>query len=102
MGVTPMATIETDLKEIFTKLDQRLDRMETSLNDLKVSQAEIRGDIKALDEKLTGQIKTLDEKATGISKRLENQEFTNRGILVAVIIALIGGAAKFFGVFPNP
>ncbi len=97
-----MATIETDLKEIFTKLDQRLDRMETSLNDLKVSQAEIRGDIKALDEKLTGQIKTLDEKATGISKRLENQEFTNRGILVAVIIALIGGAAKFFGVFPNP
>lgn len=86
-----MATIETDLKEIFTKLDQRLDRMEISLNELKVSQAEIRGDIKALDEKVNG-----------IGKRLENQEFTNRGILVAVVIALIGGAAKFFGVFPNP
>jgi hypothetical protein len=89
-GLT-MATIETDLKEIFTKLDQRLDRMEISLNELKVSQAEIRGDIKALDEKVNG-----------IGKRLENQEFTNRGILVAVVIALIGGAAKFFGVFPNP
>ena len=86
-----MATIETDLKEIFTKLDQRLDRMEISLNELKVSQAEIRGDIKALDEKVNG-----------IGKRLENQEFTNRGILVAVVIALIGGAAKFLGVFPNP
>lgn len=86
-----MATIETDLKEIFTKLDQRLDRMEISLNELKVSQAEIRGDIKALDEKVNG-----------IGKRLENQEFTNRGILVAVVIALIGGAAKFFGIFPNP
>jgi hypothetical protein len=65
--------------------------METSLNELKVSQAEIRGDIKALDEKVTG-----------LGKRIENQEFTNRGILVAVIIALIGGAAKLFGVFPNP
>jgi len=86
-----MATIETDLKEIFTKLDQRLDRIEISLNELKVSQAEIRGDIKALDEKVNG-----------IGKRLENQEFTNRGILVAVVIALIGGAAKFLGVFPNP
>jgi peptidoglycan hydrolase CwlO-like protein len=86
-----MATIETDLKEVFAKLDQRLDRMETSLNELKVSQAEIRGDIKALDEKVTG-----------LGKRIENQEFTNRGILVAVIIALIGGAAKLFGVFPNP
>jgi peptidoglycan hydrolase CwlO-like protein len=86
-----MATIETDLKEVFAKLDQRLDRMEISLNELKVSQAEIRGDIKALDEKVTG-----------LGKRIENQEFTNRGILVAVIIALIGGAAKLFGVFPNP
>lgn len=93
-----MTTIETDLKEIFTKLDQRFDRleqrlerMEGDLNDLKVSQVEIKGDIKALDERVNG-----------IGKRLENQEFTNRGILTAVIIALIGGAAKFFGIFPNP
>ncbi|MFN9174385.1 MAG: hypothetical protein ACK58N_07695 [Synechocystis sp.] len=93
-----MPMIETDLKEIFTKLDQRfdrvaqrLDRREGHLNELKVSPAELKGDIKALDEKVTGR-----------GKRIENQEFTNRGILVAVIIALIGGAAKLFGVFPNP
>ena len=97
-----MATIETDLKEIFGKLDQRLDRMEDSLNRLQVSQAEIKGEIKAVDEKVSGQIKALDEKVSGIGKRLENQEFTNRSILVAVVIALIGGAAKFFGIFPNP
>lgn len=93
-----MPMIETDFKEIFTKLDQRFDRleqrldhMEGNLNEFKVSQAEIKGDIKALDEKVTG-----------LGKRIENQEFTNRGSLVAVIIALIGGAAKLFGVFPNP
>ena len=95
-----MPTIETDLKEIFAKFDQRLDRMEDSLNRLHVSQAEIKGDIKAIDEKLSGQIKTLDEKVTGIGKRLENQEFINRGVLVAVIVALLGGAGKFFGIFP--
>ncbi len=93
-----MATIETDLKEIFAKFDQRfdrleqrLDRMEENLSDLKVSQAEIRVDIKALDEKVSG-----------IGKRLENQEFLNRGIATALIVALIAGAAKFFGIFPNP
>ena len=93
-----MATIETDLKEIFAKFDQRfdrleqrLDRMDENLSDLKVSQAEIRGDIKALDEKVSG-----------IGKRLENQEFLNRGIATALIVALIAWAAKFFGIFPNP
>ncbi len=91
-------TIETDLKEIFAKFDQRFDRleqrlerMEGSINDLKVSQAEIKGNIKALDEKVNG-----------IGKRLENQEFLNRGIATALIVALIAGTAKFFGIFPNP
>jgi hypothetical protein len=53
-----------------------------------------------MDEKLSGEIKTLDEKVGGIDKRLENQEFINRGVLVALIVALIGGAAKLFGAFP--
>lgn len=74
-----MHSIEADLKEIigdlkqeFTKVNQRLDKIESSLTDLKVSQAEIKGDIKALDEKVNG-----------IGKRLENQEFLNRGIATA-------------------
>ncbi|MFM6076693.1 MAG: hypothetical protein ACKPB9_34785, partial [Dolichospermum sp.] len=46
------------------------------------------GEIKTLDEKLSGEIKTLEEKVIGIDKRLDNQEFINRGVLVAVIIAL--------------
>ena len=43
----------------------------------------------------------LDEQVSGIDKRLDNQEFLNRGILVAVIVALIGGAAKLFGWLPT-
>ena len=85
-----LASIQKDLKEI-----------RHDLTDIKVSQAEIRGEVKALDERLSGQIKTLDEKVTGIGKRLENQEFVNRGILTALIVALIAGAAKFLGFMPN-
>lgn len=119
-----MATVETDLAKILERIDGKLDRIETDLSDLKVSQVEIKGEIKTMDEKLSGQITsldeklsgqiksvdeklsgqitTLDEKVSGFGKRLENQEFTNRGILTALIIAIIAGAAKFFGIFPNP
>jgi hypothetical protein len=51
-------------------------------------------------ERLTGQIKTLDEKVSGIGKRVENQEFLNSGVLTALIVALIAGAAKIFGWLP--
>ncbi|AGF53478.1 unknown protein (plasmid) [Synechocystis sp. PCC 6803] len=130
-----MPTVETDLAQILERIDGKLDRIEKDISDIKVSQAEVKGEIRTLDERLSGQIKatdeklsgqikttdeklsgqiktlderlsgeisTLDEKVTGIGKRLENQEFTSRGILTALIIALIAGAAKFFGIFPNP
>ncbi|MFM7191879.1 MAG: DUF4164 domain-containing protein [Microcystaceae cyanobacterium] len=86
----PPTIIETKLEDVLTKIDNRLERIENELINLKVSQTEIRGDIK-----------TLDEKVTGLGKRLENQEFVNRGILTALIVALIAGAAKFLGLMPN-
>ena len=55
-----------------------------------------------LDERLSGQINLLDEKVSGLGKRLENQEFTNRGILIGLIVVVLGGAAKFFGFLPKP
>jgi len=87
-----MATpIETDLKDILTKIDNRLDRMENDLTEIKINQSETRGEIKVLDEKITG-----------IGKRLENQEFIGRSIFVGVILALLAGAVKLFGFPPNP
>ena len=83
--------IETDLKDILTKIDNRLDRMENDLTEIKINQSETRGEIKVLDEKITG-----------IGKRLENQEFIRRSIFVGVILALLAGAVKLFGFPPNP
>ena len=62
-------TIETDLKEIldkldqkmdrqfekvdrqFEKIDQKMDRMQSDITNLQLGQARIEGDIKALDNK---------------------------------------------------
>ena len=87
----PPTTIEIKLEDILASIQKDLKEIREDLTDIKVSQAEIRGEIK-----------TLDEKVTGLGKRLENQEFVNRGILMALVIALIAGTAKFLGLIPNP
>ncbi|NJK48981.1 hypothetical protein HC931_13085 [Candidatus Gracilibacteria bacterium] len=110
-------TIESDLKEILTRLEQKIDNVQKDVSDLKLSttkmeveikgeiktlEASLRGEIKALESSLRGEIKTLDEKVTGFGKRLENQEFVSRGILVSLVIAILGGLAKLFGFIGNP
>jgi DUF917 family protein len=89
--------IETDLAEILKeiRLDQK--KMLEEINHIKVGQVTIEGQIKAVDEKLSGQIKAVDTKVEQIDKRVGNQEFTNRGVLVGLILVILGGAAKLFG-----
>jgi len=80
-----MATVtDTDLKEI-----------KDLIIDLKINQVR-------MEERLSGQINLLDEKVSGLDKRIENQEFTSRGILIGLIVVVLGGAAKVFGFLPNP
>ena len=79
-----MPVIEVDLKEVLAKMEQRLERIEQILIELKV-----------------GQVR-LEEKVDGLSKRLENQEFISRGIIIALIVTILGGFAKLFGLIGNP
>lgn len=83
--------VESDLKEILTRIGNKLDKLSEDVTDIKVSLAEVKGDIK-----------TLDTKIDGLEKRVGNQEFTNRGVLVGLILVILGGAAKFFGIMGNP
>jgi ABC-type phosphate transport system auxiliary subunit len=82
-------TIEVELKDIFIKIDQRLERMEQGLNELKLSVSELKGDIK-----------TLDVKVDGLSTRVSNQELLLRTIVGGLILIVLGGAAKMFWNFP--
>ena len=87
-----MATIiESDLKDVLNNIQGELKEIRKDLTDIKVSQAEVRGEIRALDEKVSG-----------LGKRLENQEFVSRDILTALVLSLIAGGAKLFGVIPSP
>jgi phage host-nuclease inhibitor protein Gam len=102
----PNPTVEIKLEDVLVSIQKDLKEIRDDLTDLKVNQArmeeKLSGQIQTLDQKLSGQNKALDEKVTGLSKRLENQEFVNRGILTALVVTLIAGAAKYFGFMPNP
>jgi hypothetical protein len=52
--------------------------------------------------KLSGEIKALDVKVEQLDKRIGNSELTNRGVLIGLIVVILGGAAKFFGLVGNP
>lgn len=93
---TDIASVLLKLDGRFDKLEQKLDKLSTDVTDLKVGQAEIRGDIKTLDERLSGQIKALDTKVDQMDKRVGNQEFLNRTVVGAVIVALVVGLVKLF------
>ena len=73
------------------RIDERFDKVEDRLTKLEIGQADLKGDTKVLDEKIEG-----------LTVRVAYQEFTNRGILIALVVAVLGGAAKLFGFFPNP
>jgi chromosome segregation ATPase len=84
-------SLEKRMDERFDKVDERFDKVEDRLTKLEIGQADLKGDIKVLDEKVEG-----------LTVRVAYQEFTNRGILIALVVAVLGGAAKLFGFFPNP
>ncbi|ARI83160.1 DUF4164 domain-containing protein [Microcystis sp. LEGE 00066] len=88
-------SLEKRIDERFDKVDERFDKIEERLTKVEIGQVELKGEIKALDERLTTEIK-------GLTARVAYQEFTNRGILIALIVVILGGAAKLFGFFPNP
>ncbi|MEL4893989.1 hypothetical protein [Crocosphaera sp. Alani8] len=77
-------TVTYDLTDILKRIENKLDTMQKDLTDLKVGQAR------------------LEEKVDGLGKRLDYQEFINRGVIIGLIVALLGGLAKMFGWIGNP
>ncbi|ACK74171.1 hypothetical protein PCC7424_5612 (plasmid) [Gloeothece citriformis PCC 7424] len=84
-------SLEEVLKQINQKLDNldtkftaKIDNLQKDVTDLKIGQAR------------------LEEKVDGLGKRLDFQEFINKGVLVGLVVAILGGAAKLFGWVGNP
>jgi hypothetical protein len=88
-------TVSYSLEAVLTRIESKIDKIDERLTKLEIGQAELKAELK-------GDIKVLDEKIEGLTVRVGYQEFTNRGILIALVVAVLGGAAKLFGFFPNP
>lgn len=99
--MTTPIIIETELGQVLNQINQKLDNLQEGQNATRVAIESLKGEIKTLGEKLTGKINSLDVEVKGISKRLENQEFISRGVLIGLILAIAGGAAKLFGFVGN-
>jgi predicted nucleic acid-binding Zn-ribbon protein len=105
-------TIETDLKEIlgefkqeFSKLNQRLDRIEGDLTSLKVSQAEIKGEMETFKAEVKGEFSTLKNELAFIKEDVKDLKGSQRSQIWALIITVIGAtiaAVVKFGFFSNP
>ena len=89
-----LTRIESKIDFLEKRMDERFDKVDDRLTKLEIGQAELKAELK-------GDIKVLDEKIEGLTVGVAYQEFTNRGILIALVVAVLGGAAKLFGFFPQ-
>ena len=116
--------IESDLKDILLKIDNKLDNLQTDMTEVKISIVELKKDNQRLEEKIDNTAKNLEAKIDATSKNLEdkinaidknltdniqnlakrvdNSEFINRGIFIGLIVTLLGVFAKFLGIIGNP
>ncbi|AFY90274.1 MAG: hypothetical protein CLLPBCKN_005857 [Chroococcidiopsis cubana SAG 39.79] len=82
--------IEFDLKEILTRLETKVDKISEDASDIKTNLVRVEAELK-------GEIWVLDEKIDGIVKWVDTQEFINRGVVIGLVLAILGGFAKIFG-----
>ena len=97
------ARIEGKIEAIDEKLSGKIETVDEKLSGkIEAVDEKLSGKIEAVNEKLSGQVKSLDAKVDQLDKRISNSELTNRGILIGLVVIILGGAAKLFGLMPNP
>ncbi|OKH22799.1 hemolytic enterotoxin [Hydrococcus rivularis NIES-593] len=86
---TKRDTLDKKVETKLDKIDERLNRLE--VNRLEVGQTKLGGDLKALETKV-GEL----------GKQIDDQKFINCSVLIGLIVTILGGAAKLFGLVGNP
>jgi outer membrane murein-binding lipoprotein Lpp len=105
-------TVEFDLKELLEKLDSKIDKLGSDLNtkvdnlsnnlNTKIDKLSDKVDDVSDDiNKLNVTVTRLDEQVANAVKRIDSIEFTNRAVSIGLLIAILGGLAKLFGIAGN-
>ncbi len=93
-----MSTIvEFDLKELLEKLDSKIDKLGSDLNTKVDKLSDKVDDVSDDINKLNVTVTRLDEQVTNAVKRIDSIEFANRAVSIGLLIAVLGGLAKLFG-----
>ncbi len=97
-----MATmIETDLKEVLGEIKSQLNEIQGDITDLKISQAEIKGELKTFKAEVKGEFSTLKNELAFIREDVKDLRGSQRSQIWVLIVAVVGAIIKF-GFFPNP
>jgi hypothetical protein len=95
-------TVTYSLEEVLGQINQKLDKLQEDVTEIKIGQVKLEGKLETLETELKGEIKVLEMEIKGIGKRLDTQEFINRSVVVGFVLAICAGAVKlFFPNFPN-
>jgi uncharacterized protein YoxC len=105
-------TVEFDLKEILEKLDSKIDKLGSDLNtkidklgsDLNTKVDKLSDKVDDVSDdinKLNVTVTRLDEQVANAVKRIDSIEFANRAVSIGLLIAILGGLAKLFGIAGN-
>ena len=82
-----MSTIvETELKDVLAKIDSRLERIETDLTTVKISQARMEEKLDSLDDRV---------------RSLEGSQNKQIWALIGIIFTAVVSAVIRFGFFPR-
>ena len=103
--------IETDLKEVLGEIQKELKAIRSDLNDLKVSQAEIkgdfaasqaevRGDLSAFHAEIRGDLSSLKVELALVKEDVKDLKGSQRTQIWVLIVAVVSAIIKF-GFFPN-
>jgi|694.fasta_scaffold155381_3 predicted nucleic acid-binding Zn-ribbon protein len=100
--------VEIKLEDVLTKIDNRLERIEGELTDIKVSQAQIKGDLATFQAEVKGNLNTIKTELTltredvkDLKSSQRTQIWTLIGLITTVITAIVAAAVKL-GFFSNP
>jgi archaellum component FlaC len=99
--------VEIKLEDVLTKIDNRLERIEGELTDIKVSQAQIKGDLATFQAEVKGNLNTIKTELTltredvkDLKSSQRTQIWTLIGLITTVIPAIVAAAVKL-GFFSN-
>lgn len=109
-------TIETDLKEVLGEIKQQLNEIQSDITDLKIHQAEIRGELGSFKAEIKGELgsfkaevkgefSTIKSELSFIREDLKDLRGNQRSQIWALIITVIGAtvaAVVKFGFLSSP